>query len=172
VNLDEIRTLYSYNRWATARLLQASQHLSPDALKQDLRTSHSSVRGTLVHTLWAEWIWLQRWQGTSPRQVFAEDQFPDVAAIQSRWAEIERDRQDFVAGLTEDRLAGRMSYENLRGQRWEYPLTHMMQHVVNHSTYHRGQVVTLLRQFGQTPPATDLLVFFDESGRQGCRASA
>jgi uncharacterized damage-inducible protein DinB len=165
VNLDEIRTLYSYDRWATGRLLQASQQLSPAAFTQDLHTSHRSVRGTLVHTLWSEWIWLQRWQGTSPKQVFAEDRFPDVAALQSRWAEIEHDRQDFVAGLTEDRLAGRISYENLQGQRWEYALRHMMQHVLHHSTFHRGQVVTLLRQLGQTPPATDFLVFVDESGR-------
>ena len=165
MNLDEIRTLYSYNQWATARLLQASQQLSPDAFTQDLRTSHRSLRGTLVHTLWAEWIWLQRWQGTSPKLVFAEDQFPDVAAIQSRWTEIEGDRQDFLAGLTQDRLAGGISYENLRGERRTYALAHMMQHVVNHSTYHRGQVVTLLRQLGQAPPATDFLDFVDEPGR-------
>jgi uncharacterized damage-inducible protein DinB len=165
VNLDDIRTLFSYNRWATHRLLEASQPLSPAALTRDLGTSHRSVRGTLVHTLWSEWIWLQRWRGTSPRQVFAEDDFPDVAAIEARWAEVERDRQDLLAHLAEDRLLAPIAYENLQGQRWEYALGLMMQHVVNHSSYHRGQVVTLLRQLGQTPPATDFLVFFDEGGR-------
>jgi uncharacterized damage-inducible protein DinB len=66
--------------------------------------------------------------------------------------------------LTDDRVKARISYENARGERWEYSLGHMMQHIVNHSTYHRGQVVTLLRQLGQTPPPTDFLVYFDEGG--------
>jgi uncharacterized damage-inducible protein DinB len=94
--------------------------------------------------------------------VFDGDQYPDVAAIEGRWADVERDREDFISGLTEDRLGERIAYVNLQGQRWEYALVHMMQHVVNHSSYHRGQVVTLLRQMGRTPPATDFLLFFDE----------
>jgi len=165
MKLDEVCTLFSYNRWATHRVLEASRQLSPAAFTRDLGTSHGSVRGTLVHMLWAEWIWLQRWRGTSPKQVFAEGEYADVAAIEARWAEVERDRQDLIARLTEDRLLARISYENLQGQRLEYALGHMMQHVVNHSSYHRGQVVTLLRQLGRTPPATDFLDFFDEGGR-------
>ena len=67
--------------------------------------------------------------------------------------------------LTDAQLHGQISYENLQGQRWTYPLVHAMQHVVNHSSYHRGQIVTLLRQLGHTPPPTDFLVFLDEGGR-------
>lgn len=165
MTLDEIRTLFGYNRWATGRILEATRRLSPGDFTRDLRTSHGSVRGTLVHTLWAEWIWLERWLGTSPKQVFAEADFRDVAAIAGRWADVERDRQRFIAGLTPARLAAAITYENLQGKMWTYSLEHMMQHVANHSTYHRGQVVTLLRQLGQTPPATDFLVYFDEAGR-------
>ena len=121
--------------------------------------------GTLAHTLWSEWIWLQRWRGTSPKEVFGQGQFPNVDVIESRWTEVERDRQDFIAGLTEDHLLAAFSYENLKGERWEYPLVHAMQHVVNHSSYHRGQVVTLLRQLGQAPPATDFLLYFDGGGQ-------
>jgi DinB family protein len=67
---------------------------------------------------------------------------------------------DFIHGLRG--ISRRVSYENLQGVHWEYSLAETMQHVVNHSSYHRGQVVVLLRQLGQTPPATDFLVFFDE----------
>jgi uncharacterized damage-inducible protein DinB len=165
VTLDEIRTLFAYNRWATHRLLDGSRQLSPDAFARNLGSSYGSVRGTLVHTLWAEWIWLQRWRGASPRQVFAEDEFPDVAAIEARWAAVERDRQELIGHLSDDGLLARLAYENLQGQRCEYALGHTMQHVVNHSSFHRGQVVTLLRQLGRTPPGTDFLVFFDEGGR-------
>lgn len=164
MNVSDIRTLYAYNRWATNRLLEAARLVTSANFTRDLRTSHGSLRGTFVHIVWGEWIWLQRWWGESPKVVFAQDEFPDVDAIASRWRDVERDQQHFITTLTDDRLAARLSYENLQGQRWEYPLAHMMQHVVNHSSYHRGQVVTLLRQLGHTPPATDYLVFFDTSG--------
>ena len=165
MTIDEIRTLYAFNRWATHRILEATGVLSPDDLARDLRTSYKSVRGTLVHTMWAEWIWLQRWLGSSPRLVFSEDQFPGVGAIESRWAEVERDRQDFIEPLTDEGLRRVVAYVNMQGRRREYPLVHMMQHVVNHSSYHRGQVVTLLRQLGRVPPATDFLDYFDEHDR-------
>lgn len=76
---------------------------------------------------------------------------------------MEAEQQAFINCLSDDLLEKRVSYENLQDQRWEYSLAQMMQHVVNHSSYHRGQVITLLRQLGQTPPATDFLVFLDEN---------
>lgn len=165
MKVDELRTLFSYTQWANHRLLAACEPLSLSDFTRDLRTSHTSVQGTLVHTLWSEWIWLQRWHGESPRQVFAEDEFPDVAAIGTRWADVEGDRERLIGRLTDDSLLAPLAYENLQGQRWEYPLGHMMQHVLSHSSYHRGQVVTLLRQLGRTPPTTDFLVYLDEGGR-------
>lgn len=165
MNVDDIRALYSYNEWATARLMDATRGLTAAEFARDMGTSHRSARGTLVHILWAEWIWLQRWRGESPRHVFAEDGYSDVDMIASEWGELARDQQDFIATLTDNHLLTRVSYENLQGERWEYTLAHMMQHVVNHSSYHRGQIVTLLRQLGQSPPPTDFLVYFDERGR-------
>ncbi len=164
VNTEDIRTLYAFNRWANARLLSDTSPLTHVDFIRDLRTSHVSLQGTLVHILWAEWLWVRRWRGQSPKQVFAPAEFSDVAAIKTEWEAVEREQQVFVAELTDQGLATRVAYENLQGQRWEYSLGHMMQHVVNHSSYHRGQVVTLLRQLGQAPRATDLLVFFDEVG--------
>ena len=76
--------------------------------------------------------------------------------------ETEKRRQSFIAGITDDRLQERIAYENLKGERWEYSLGHMLQHVVNHSTYHRGQIVTLLRQLGAAGVSTDFLLYFDE----------
>jgi len=164
MNTGDIRLLLSYNTWANRRILAAARLLTAEALQRDLGTSYGSVQGTLVHLLWAEWIWLERWLGRSPKQVFGTGDFPDLAAIEERLATIQRGQEAFIETLTDDRVKTRISYENVRGERWEYSLGHMMQHIVNHSTYHRGQVVTLLRQLGQTPPPTDFLVYFDEGG--------
>ena len=57
-----------------------------------------------------------------------------------------------------------VSYDNVQGERWRYPLRSMLQHVANHSTYHRGQVVTLLRQLGARASSTVLLLSLDERG--------
>lgn len=162
MNIEDIQTLYVYNRWANRRLVAAVRICPPHDLTRDLGTSHGSIAGTLVHILWSEWIWLRRWQGESPKRVFTLDEFTGLDAIESFWDEVDSERAAFITRLTDERLITRFSYENLQGERWEYSLAHMMQHVVNHSSYHRGQLVTLLRQIGQRPPATDFLVFLDE----------
>ncbi|HEY8183574.1 MAG TPA: DinB family protein [Thermoanaerobaculia bacterium] len=159
---DDIRTLYKYNRWANHRITAACRPLDADAFTRNLGNSFGSIRDTLVHTLWAEWIWLERWQGQSPKQPAVFNDYPDLAAIEKRWSEVENGQESVIAGITDASLTRRIGYENLSNQRWEYSLGHMMQHVANHSTYHRGQVVTMLRQLGAKAVSTDLLLYFDE----------
>ena len=162
MTVEDIGILFAYNRWANRRVVNAASPLDPQDFVRDLAASHGSVRGTLVHILWGEWLWLQRWRGDSPKSVFDPVQFPDVAALKLRWQTVEREQQDFIGSLTNERLSTLISYQNLQDQTWQYPLAHMMQHIVNHSSYHRGQVITLLRQLREIPPSTDFLVFFDE----------
>jgi uncharacterized damage-inducible protein DinB len=162
MNAAEIRILYRYNRWANRRLLTAAQLLKWQDFTKDLGVSHGSIRGTLVHILWGEWLWLRRWQCESPKRLFATEEFSDWAALESQWSAVEKDQNAFLENLTDELLIRRVSYENLEGVRWEYSLAEIMQHLANHSSYHRGQVAVLLRQLGQTPPATDFLVFLDE----------
>ena len=162
MNAAEIRTLYGYNRWANRLLLRAAQLLKWQDFTKDLRVSHGSIRGILVHILWGEWLWLRRWQGESPKQIFAPQEFPDWNTVESRWHGIEQEQITLMKNLTDELLSSRVSYENLEGVRWEYSLAEMTQHLANHSSYHRGQIAVLLRQLGQTAPATDFLVFLDE----------
>ena len=161
----EIRTLFSFNRWANDSLLAACRALSHDEFTRDLHTSYHSVRGTLVHILWAEWLWFARWRGESPMSVHDENDFPDVNTIEREWHKVDDERREFLAALTDQRLAETFAYVNRQGERWEYSYAQAMQHLLNHSTYHRGQIVTLLRQLGKTPPTTDFLNYVDEGGR-------
>ncbi len=167
MNSAEIRTLYGYNRWANRRLLTAAQLLKWQDFTKDLGASHGSIRGTLVHILCGEWLWLRRWRGESPKQTFAPEEFSDWTAVESRWNAVEQEQNKFLESLTNDFLIRRGSYENLEGVRWDYALAEMMQHLVNHSSYHRGQIAVLLRQLGQMPPATDFLVFLDDQQAPG-----
>ena len=159
---DGIRLLYEYNRWANARLLAAATALTPEQLHRDLGTSHASVFGTVAHILWAEWRWLGRWLSPLPSPGPDPLTCTDLVALRARWAELEPVQADFVSQLTDVPLTRPVTYENPPGTAWTYPLGHMLRHVVNHSSYHRGQVITLLRQLRMPVVATDFLVFIDE----------
>jgi uncharacterized damage-inducible protein DinB len=153
--------LYAYNEWANARLLGAAARLPTALLTRELGSSHASVWGTLRHIVWAEWRWLGRWQTRAPA---GPDPLAcqDLAALQHRAGEIASQQRAFLRRLTPVDLERLVSYENPPGTRWTYALGDMVQHLVNHSTYHRGQVAAMLRQLGNAPPATDYLVYLDE----------
>jgi uncharacterized damage-inducible protein DinB len=129
---------------------------------RELRSSYPSVRDTFTHIVWAEWIWLQRWHGASPRLIFAPADFPDVDTLKRRWLALAADQRTFVEVLTSERLRAVVTYVNVQGQTWHYPLWRQMFHVVNHSTYHRGQLTMMLRQLNAVPVTTDFLDFADE----------
>jgi uncharacterized damage-inducible protein DinB len=161
MNDDEIQSLFAYNRWANSRVLNAVSPLTEDELRTDLSSSHGSVHGTLTHILAAEWIWLMRCKGVSPKALFDPEQFHNLASLKARWAEVEQEQEKFIDELRQGSLYRIVSYTNTKGEQWEYPLRQIFQHVVNHSTYHRGQVVTMLRQLGADPVVTDFLVYID-----------
>jgi uncharacterized damage-inducible protein DinB len=162
MDLADIQELYRYNQWANDRVFDRVCGLTVTDFTRDLGNSFPSVRDTLAHIVWAEWIWLQRWKGTSPRQVSDATEFPHAHALKARWVELESEQRAFLGTVTTERLRAIVAYVNLQGQSWRYPLWRQMYHVVNHSTYHRGQLTTLLRQLHAMPAATDFLVFYDE----------
>ena len=161
MNADDFRTLYAYNTWANRRVLEACRALDPSTFSRLSSGSFGSIKETLAHIAWAEWLWLERWQHRSPKKASLPEA-SDLPSIERIMGETARGQQSFVAQLSDERLSERISYLNIKDERWEYTLGQMLQHVVNHSTYHRGQVVTLLRQAGANAVSTDYLLYFDE----------
>ena len=157
-----IQKQFEYTRWANARMLGAVAGIGQEAFLRDLGSSFASIRNTVAHILSAEWAWLERWQGRSPKQMLDPLRFPTVEALRARWAQVEQDQETFLATLSEQRLAADLEYLNLQGELVTLPLWQQMLHMVNHSSYHRGQVTTMLRQVGAKPVATDLIAFYRE----------
>lgn len=161
---EEVGLLYDFNAWANHRALDAASALAPEQFTKPLGSSFSSVRDTLAHICGAEWIWMERFQGRSPSSLPATTQFADVASLRAHWTEQEKHLLNFVRGLKQSNLDAVMEYKTLKFGAYRNPLWQSLQHLVNHGTYHRGQVTTMLRQLDAQPVLTDLIHFYRERG--------
>ncbi|MCI0336473.1 MAG: DinB family protein [Acidobacteria bacterium] len=159
MNLNDIQKLFNYTEWANHLVLEAVEGLTEEQQKHDFKISHGSLHGTLVHMAGAEWIWLERWRGTSHSNIWTAHDFADIPAIRGRWQQIEAERRALLEGLSEEDIHRELSYRNLKGEPFTLPLAEQMQHVINHATLHRGQAVGMIRQLGERPPAVDLLYY-------------
>ena len=158
---DYIRILLDYNYWARDRALASAEQLSVEQVSRGLGSSFTSVLDTLVHIYFAEWIWYRRWQGESPSARPDVSQLVSVAALREAWLPLEQQIRSFIDGLGPAGLSRIVDYKTMNGQSATSPYWQMIVHVVNHGTYHRGQVATMLRQLGAVPAqSTDMIQFF------------
>jgi uncharacterized damage-inducible protein DinB len=164
MNVAEIRHLYDYTEWANDLVLDSAQNVPADQLLKDVQISHKSILGTLTHMAGAEWIWLERWHGNSITgpdvwSAWTTEGCRTVPDLRAKWQPIIDKRRAYIARLQDADLSRELGFKRVNGDAYSMPLVHQMQHVVNHATLHRGQVVGLIRQLGVQPPATDLLFY-------------
>jgi uncharacterized damage-inducible protein DinB len=166
ISLEATRELFDFNYWARARQMEACAALTEEQLLRPMGSSFPSLRDTLAHLVAVEWLWLERWQGRSPKALPPPEEFPTLAAISVRWATVERNMREYLASLAEEALLLPMTCTGTRGNVWTYPLWRMHMHLLNHQSYHRGQVTTLLRQLGAAPARIDFLLAHDAGLRK------
>jgi uncharacterized damage-inducible protein DinB len=164
MNLVDVKHLFDYTEWANGLALDAASKLSEEDLRRDFNISHGSILGTLVHMAGAEWIWLERWHGRSPAGAeawsrWSTESCPDLPTLNGQWRELVEQRTAFVNKLDEAGLGTELAFNLLNGDSNSMRLVDQMQHVTNHATLHRGQVVGMIRQLGIAPPSTDLLFY-------------
>jgi uncharacterized damage-inducible protein DinB len=162
MNTQDIQLLYRYNRWANKRILDAAENLTGEQFLAPASYSHGGLRGTLTHTLFAEWIWRKRWQGESPTQRIKPEEFPTLASLRARWLEEEKALDAFVASLTDEKLNAPFQFKNTRGEDMENILWQAMAHLVNHGTQHRSEAAAMLTEFNHSPGDIDFIVFLRE----------
>jgi len=164
MNLSDIRHLFDYTEWANGLAMDAAAKLANEDLRRDVNISHRSIFGTLLHMAGAEWIWLERWNGRSPAKaeawsMWTTESCADLATLNQRWQDLGDRRARYVSELDEERLGAELPFKLLSGDPSSMRLVDQMQHVANHATMHRGQVVGMIRQLGIDPPSTDLLFY-------------
>ncbi len=164
MDLTDINHLFTYTEWANNLAIDAAARLPVEDLRRDVGISHQSIFGTLVHMAGAEWIWLERWNGRSPAKDEAWSQWTpescaDLAELSNRWTKVVDQRRQYVSQLDDTKLTSELAFKLLSGDGSSMRLVDQMQHIANHSTMHRGQVVGMIRQLGIDPPSTDLLFY-------------
>ncbi len=160
--LNLIHTLYDYNYWAHKLVWASVMKLSDEEFERNLDYSWGSVKAQVIHTMSAEWMWFERLKGTSPSNMLNSADFPDRAAIQKRWSEIEHDVRMYVAYLNDAKLRGTFTYATTSGKMHTQRVGEILLHVVNHGTDHRAQTLSMLNKLGAPTVEQDLVFYLRE----------
>jgi uncharacterized damage-inducible protein DinB len=165
MTLQEVKLLHAFNAWATERIFNALSPLSQEQLTADMKASHGSIHGTLSHMVAAEKIWLSRWVGKPQQKLMAPAEAPTLSELKAVWENVGFETARWLGTMTDKKLQDRFSMTTSTGETFTHVFWQAFQHVVDHSTYHRGQIITLLRQSGIRPPSTGLIAFYRETGK-------
>ena len=143
-----------FHIWATERMLTACEILSLGELKKDIGGAFGSLFGTLVHMYSADDIWLARWQGREDVGFTSEDAFEGFEDLRASWEAIQGRLRDYLKDADTDEV---MEVVGHRHALWQMAL-----HMIDHSSFHRGQVMYFLREAGQVPPPSNFIHYLRE----------
>jgi uncharacterized damage-inducible protein DinB len=163
MNKQDILLLYKYNQWSTAKILDAASRVTAEQFLAPAPFPHGGLRGTLVHALFAEWIWRSRWEGTSPTHRLKPEDFPTFESLRTRWLEEENHLMAFVENLAEEKLNSMIAYTSTEGQAHKRILWQTMAHLVNHGTQHKTEAAAILTGCGRSPGDIDLIWYLIEN---------
>lgn len=164
MTLQHLKTLHAYNAWANNRIFDAVLNLTHEDYVRDMKSSHGGIHGTLTHIVGAEKIWVERFNGT-PQPFLKADEIGSAAELRAIWERVGYDTATWIGTMTDRKLNETFSMKTSRGELYTHVYWQAFQHLVNHSSYHRGQIVSMLRQLGAQPVSTDLILFYRETAR-------
>lgn len=154
--VDNLMQLYAYNRWADERVYQACRQLAETDYQREPTPGWSSVHSTLFHIAGATQLWARRFEGE------VVTSFPDereVAGWEAAWRMLDDGQKRIERIITTsslEELNAIRTFKSLKGEPRTMPFWAGLRHVVNHATYHRGQIASKLKRLGVEPPITDL----------------
>ena len=149
MSVEHFQRMIDYMIWADRRLWQSIALLSDEAIANPIDYSLGSLHEQVVHTMEAQWIWLERIKGFAPDGFTPASAFPNREAIVERWTRVQEAWQNYIATLQEDDLRIMITYQRVRDKTtFEMRLTDIIAHVVNHTTDHRAQMLALIASYG------------------------
>ncbi|MEO5925209.1 MAG: DinB family protein [Bryobacteraceae bacterium] len=158
MTVADLQNLFDYGHWANQKLLDAVAKLTPEQFTETVAGSYGSVRNTLVHTLSAEWGWLDRCGGHARGPALVAADYPTVESVIAQWRQVEVWQREFLATQRDEDLDRKIEFA-LGGPPEVRRMGDLLQHAVIHGVHHRGQVALLLRMLGVAPGNFDRLYF-------------
>jgi len=165
MQVADLRRIYDYGYWANARMFAAIAQLPPEDFTRSVAGSYGSIRNTLVHTLSAEWGWLDRCGGPPRGPRLDAGDFPTLESLVAAWDRVASHMREFLSELSDGDLSRDVEFSLPPFPPRAMPLGALLQHGANHAVHHRGQVALLIRMLGHAPGNFDLLVYDMEAGR-------
>lgn len=153
---DDFASLFAFNRWANARMFDACRKLTPEQYVAEPTPGWSSVRATVYHIAIVTELWLRGLENDPDDKIPTEE---EIATLEDAERLLERAYQRFnrlLPALTPERLATAITLRR-RGRVAVLPPWAALRHIVNHTTYHRGQVASKLKRFDIQQPETDFV---------------
>jgi uncharacterized damage-inducible protein DinB len=160
MNTDALVLQVRYSAWATRRVLESAGALNHDELHRGLNSSYGGVHGTLVHIFQADSIWFDRLHGDSTGNLATYPPDADFAAFSQSWLGVLDRWIGWAEALDRGGWDRVVAYRNIKGEPNSQPAWRIALHVVNHASYHRGQITIMLRQLGREPMGTDLMAYY------------
>ena len=160
MNLKEITELFDYNLWANNRLFETAAQLTDGQYRHDAKASHTSIHGTLSHIVGAQKLWVERWVTGQPDPLLKGNDVTSLLELISIWERVSSQTAEFLSSLSDEKLQDKITITTTQGKQFTHSFQQMLQHLINHSSTHRGQVVAMMRQFGIQPPTTDLITYY------------
>ena len=159
MTISELFDNYEYNRWAHERILESAIGLGADSYDRETGGSFPSLRATLEHLLAVEVVWLSRWEGHSLGEPPDYSGCRDADALRSIWRSFWQRQFRFLNDLVEEDLAHLVAIRTRTGIEAAQPLRDTLTHLLLHSSYHRGQAASQIRQLGGKAAGTDYFTY-------------
>jgi uncharacterized damage-inducible protein DinB len=158
IDAEYCQTMAAYNGWMNRTVYEAAAGLTDAERKADRGAFFRSLHSTLNHLLWADRIWLQRFNGKAyPVGKMGVDLYDAFNELVEARRAMDNEIGAWAAQLDSAQLAGTLTWFSTVAQReMSRPRWLCITHMFNHQTHHRGQVTTLLKQAGVDPGVTDL----------------
>ena len=160
MTVDDLKRRYDYGYWANERIFTIIARLTAAEFVESVAGGWGSIRNTLVHTMSAEWGWIDRCGGPTRGPALKPEDFPTAESLIRQWRVVEAHVRQFLRRLRDDDLRRPIEFDLPQTGKRTLTLADLLAHGANHAVHHRGQVALLLRMLGHAPGNFDLL-FYD-----------
>ena len=153
---ETLLKLANYNQWANNKIITLLNTNASEFIEKEIASSFPTIKRTILHIADAEFIWHSR---------LANKPFPELPSKTGASIECLKDSNklllDFILSKDEVYFSASTTYKSLKGEEFTNVNGAIFMHMFNHATFHRGQVVSMLRNAGYTQPieSTDFISF-------------